>query len=105
MKILLLRRTFLTLSLSLLGACAIYAGTLNQLTPQERADGWRLLFDGHSTAGWHSFKQTWFPAKGWVVEDGWLQCQGSGGGDVLSDAEFEEFDLRWEWKIEAAGNS
>ncbi len=105
MKSDLLHGRFLTLSLSLLGASAIYAGNLNQLTPQERAEGWRLLFDGHSTSGWHSFKQTRFPAKGWVVEDSWLHCQGNSGGDVLSDAEFEEFDLRWEWKIEAAGNS
>src|SRR2546423_9790268 len=42
---------------------------LNQLTPAETADGWRLLFDGKTTAGWRNFKTKTFPDKGWVVEE------------------------------------
>jgi len=77
----------------------------NELTPAEKAAGWQLLFDGKTTDGWHSFKRTSFPAKGWVVEDGWLHCQGKGGGDIVSEQQFDQFDLRWEWKLAPGGNS
>ena len=78
---------------------------INQLSPAEKAEGWTLLFDGQTTKGWHSFKRTSFPSKGWAVEDGWLHCLGKDGGDVLSDMEYDQFDLQWEWKIEPGGNS
>lgn len=77
----------------------------NQLTKQEKAAGWKLLFDGHTTQGWHAFKKQSFPAKGWVVEDGWLHCLGQHGGDVLSDGQYDQFELEWEWKLEPKGNS
>lgn len=77
----------------------------NQLSPDEKAGGWKLLFDGQTTQGWHSFRKDSFPATGWVVEDGWLHCLGKNGGDLLSNGEYDQFDLRWEWRIEPAGNS
>jgi hypothetical protein len=72
--------------------------------------GWKLLFDGKTTQGWHTFKKELFPDKGWVVEDGWLHCLGKGGGskgggDIISDAEFNDFELQWEWKQASGGNS
>jgi 3-keto-disaccharide hydrolase len=79
--------------------------TPNQLSPAEKAAGWNLLFDGQTTHGWHSFKKNSFPSSGWGIEDGWLHCLGKNGGDVLSDGEYEQFELQWEWKIEPAGNS
>jgi len=78
---------------------------INQLSSAEKAEGWTLLFDGQTTKGWHSFKRTAFPSKGWAVEDGWLHCLGKDGGDVISDVEYDQFDLQWEWKIEPGGNS
>ena len=63
------------------------------------------MFDGQTTKGWHTFKGTSFPAKGWIVEDGWLHCLGKDGGDVVSDVEYDQFDLQWEWKLEPGGNS
>ncbi len=77
----------------------------NVLTEADRAGGWKLMFDGKSTAGWHAFKGQGFPKLGWVVEDGWLHCQGQKGGDIISDAMYEQFELEWEWKLEKAGNS
>ena len=77
----------------------------NQLSSEERAAGWKLLFDGHTSQGWHSFKKSSFPANGWVVEDGWLHCLGKNGGDILSNGKYDQFELQWEWKIEPAGNS
>jgi hypothetical protein len=81
------------------------AAESNQLSPAEKADGWKLLFDGKSTDGWHSYQKKLFPAKGWVVEDGWLHGLGQGGGDILSDGEYDQFELQWEWRLASAGNS
>src|SRR5437899_1171935 len=62
-----------SLLLLLLASGSLLAGDgPNQLTPDESGVGWKLLFDGKTTAGWRSFKKQTFPAKGWVVEDGWL---------------------------------
>ena len=93
----------------LASAAGLSAGPANQLTEEERAAGWKLLFDGKTTQGWRSFKKQSFPDQGWVVEDGWLHCLGKGGskggGDIITDAEFDDFELEWEWKIAPAGNN
>ena len=88
-----------------LTAHALAADPANQLSAAEKANGWKLLFDGQTPQGWHSFKKSTFPAKGWLVEDGWLYCLGQNGGDILSDGEYDQFDLEWDWKLETAGNS
>jgi len=78
----------------------------NQLTPGETKAGWKLLFDGQTTKGWHSYGKTTFPEKGWVVQDDTLHViAGSKAGDILSDETFSDFDLSWEWKIEKGGNN
>src|SRR5208337_1090538 len=77
----------------------------NQLTPHEKAAGWTLLFDGQTTQGWQTFHTGHFPAKGWEVKDGWLHCLGQGGGDIVSDTKFDDFDLQWDWKQAVGGNS
>lgn len=91
-------------------AAVVSAAPANELTEKEKAAGWRLLFDGKTTQGWRSFKKESFPDQGWVVVDGWLHCLGKGGGnkgggDIVTDAEFGDFDLQWEWKLAPAGNS
>jgi len=93
--------------LALLLAVASLAGAAesNQLAPAEKGAGWMLLFDGKSTQGWHAFQKKTFPAKGWIVEDGWLHGLGQGGGDILSDGEYDQFELQWEWKLASGGNS
>jgi hypothetical protein len=81
------------------------AAKANQLTLKEKAGGWTLLFDGSTTAGWQTFHTGHFPAKGWEVQDGWLHCLGKGGGDIVSDAQFDDFELQWDWKLARTGNS
>lgn len=80
----------------------------NTLTPEEEAEGWILLFDGVTTAGWHTFNRD-EAAEGWTVRDGELRFRlppgQKGRGDLVTDAEFEDFDLRLEWKISEGGNS
>lgn len=75
----------------------------NTLTAAERAQGWRLLFDGRSTAGWRGFRQAAIPG-GWQVADGALTRVG-GGGDIITIDQFENFELMIEWQIAPGGNS
>src|SRR5512133_1338296 len=93
-----LHRSFCVTSILTFSLCCAAWAESNQLTDQERAAGWKLLFDGKTTKGFRGFKKQSFPEKGWVVEDGWLRCLGEGGGDVITDAQFEDFEVQWEWK-------
>lgn len=70
---------------------------------------WIDLFDGESLTGWHGYNKT-EPVNNWEVQDGALTCTGKGnkedfGGDLVSDREFGNFELEWEWKIAKEGNS
>ncbi len=100
--------TFLaaTLALSLpLGSAAASAPTL---TAQEKAAGWRYLFDGQSLAGWRLYGK---PAgstigPGWRAEGGILKkIAGIKTGDIITEQTFDNFELSWEWRIEKEGNN
>ncbi len=78
----------------------------NTLTAEEKAAGWKLLFDGRTAKGWRNFKKNSFPSQGWVVEDGMLTKQpGIHGGDIITTETFLDFELTWEWKIPPGGNN
>lgn len=78
----------------------------NELTAQEKKEGWKLLFDGNTTKGWHSFGKSTFPEKGWVVNNGIFEVLGgSKAGDIVTDDLYSNFDLTWDWKIEKGGNN
>ncbi|UBM57800.1 DUF1080 domain-containing protein [Marinilongibacter aquaticus] len=80
----------------------------NALSTQEKEEGWTLLFDGQSTDGWHLYNQGKV-ASAWIVEDGLLNCVADTFDvvheDLLTDEEFENYDLKFDWKISEAGNS
>lgn len=80
--------------------------TLNELSKNETASGWRLLFDGKTTAGWRSFKKQTFPNKGWIVEDGILKKVANvRGGEIISADEFTDFEFQWDWRIAPKANN
>ena len=84
---------------------------MNMLTKKEKKEGWVLMFDGKTTDGWRGYNLTAFPEKGWVIEEGTLKVIGSskgeagGGGDLLYDKKFRNFELSLEWKVSEGGNS
>lgn len=75
---------------------------MNTLTEAEKAEGWELLFDGKTTEGWHNYLKE--DVQGWMVENGELITQGQ-VGDIVTDEEFGDFELYFEWKISPEGNS
>lgn len=93
----------LSLVVLLTGGSAMSAEP-NTLTPEEKAAGWRLLFDGQSLDGWRGFK-TEAPDEGWHVKDGALGPDPRRSRDIMTKDHFDDFELSFEWKISPKGNS
>lgn len=72
--------------------------------PEEaREEGFTPLFDGESLEGWVKADGK-APDKGWVVEEGSIHRKDR-GGDIYSEKEYGDFELRFEWKIARGANS
>src|SRR2546428_431413 len=68
----------------------------NELTPAEKAEGWKLLFDGVSAKGWKNNTKKPVAAK---VEHAALNPHGSGGYVLVYDKQFADFDLKCDVKM------
>jgi hypothetical protein len=85
--------------------------TLNTLTDEEKAAGWKLLWDGKTNAGWRSAHGPEFPKEGWIMKDGLLMVPESGGaesraaGDIVTKENYSNFDLQLDFKIAPGANS
>ena len=82
----------------------------NRLSTAEQTAGWKLLFDGQTMSEWHNFNQDKIasPSKWTVSSDGTMHFNPKGkgaGGDLVSNEEYENFELTLEWKISNCGNS
>ncbi|MDA7979757.1 MAG: DUF1080 domain-containing protein [Pirellulales bacterium] len=76
----------------------------NTLTDAEKAAGWKLLFDGKTTAGWRSYRKEELN-KAWQVVDGTLTKTSTAAGDMVTTEEFAAFELVLEYRISEGGNS
>ena len=95
----------LSLGLMARQMCGAETG-LNVVSESEKAEGWRLLFNGQNLNGWRGFKKQTPPTNGWVVAEGVLTKMAKvKGGDLLSVDQFTNFELRWEWRIPAGANN
>jgi hypothetical protein len=89
----------------------------NTLTEVEQTEGWRLLFDGESFAGWRGLGRDSIPEAHWMIEDGNIRKVASGdiptapdgqpleGGDIMTVDAYENFELVLEWKVAPGANS
>ncbi len=84
---------------------------VNALTPAEQAAGWRLLFDGTTLAGWRGYQKPDAKELRWTIADGCLGLPHKDGADTHGERDlittdtFDDFDLRFEWRVEAGSNS
>jgi hypothetical protein len=89
-------------------SCSHRSEEHNILSDQEKKEGWQLLFDGQTTQGWHVYNKGNIPSA-WSVDSGNLVCNPHAKnvkhGDLVTDMEYENFDLMFDWKISRAGNS
>jgi len=85
--------------------------TKNNLTFQEKKEGWQMLWDGKTTDGWRGAKIDAFPNQGWVIENGELIVLASGGaesaagGDIVTTQDYSNFELLVDFKITSGANS
>lgn len=79
---------------------------LNTLTPQEKEDGWTLLFDGKTLDGWTNYRSETV-GEGWQVKDGVLSIAdpSKGGGDLVTKEQFDWFELSIEFMMAPNSNS
>jgi hypothetical protein len=77
---------------------------LNELTDEQKAEGWKLLFDGQTTDGWKNYKKDTI-GKGWKVVDGALTRAAEGAGDIVTADQYDAFELVLEYRIGKEGNS
>jgi hypothetical protein len=77
-------------------ACSLFA-----------ADQWTPLFDGKTSTGWVEVTGKPFPPNSWTVEDGCLKTVVRPGGaqDIRTIESYRNFDLQFDWKVLANGNS
>jgi hypothetical protein len=94
-------------AVALLSSSAM-AQTPNTLTKNEKKQGWKLLFDGKTTQGWHTYLKDTVGSK-WQVVEGTLVFDqtkpSSGGGDIVTNESYENYELNLEWKVAKGSNS
>lgn len=69
---------------------------------------WKNLLKGSSLEGWRTYQQK--PSGSWSIKDGVLYCKGNKDGnqvhaDLITEDQYENFELTLEWKIAAGANS
>lgn len=82
---------------------------LATLTSANAQKGFKSLFDGKTTTGWHTYNKT-SVGSAWDVDNGALHMSPSkkgkdGGGDIVTDKEYSNFHLKLEWKVAPKANS
>ncbi len=78
----------------------------NELNDAEKKAGWKLLFDGKSTNGWHAYKNS--VNDSWQVVNGELYCKKDGvkkRADLITADEYASFELQFDWKLTKGANS
>ena len=97
--------------MKLIFAVALTAITLsaaeNQLTPEEKAGGWKLMFEGKTMHGWTDSAGKPMDRDAWAVEDGSLKPRAKPTliEDLFSKEKYSDFELAFDWKISPGGNS
>jgi len=95
-------RPILLLSLAFLPLACCNVCATDDAAPAKDG-GWISLFDGRTTDGWRGFRRDDVP-EGWQVVDGAL-TRVAEGGDLVTEASYDDFVLELEWRISPGGNS
>lgn len=96
----------LSMVCALFAMFSVHAAEVKPLTAEEKAGGWKLLFNGQDLSGWRQFGKQTPPGEGWKAENGILKKLAKvKGGDIVTTEKFNDFEFSWEWRIAAAGNN
>lgn len=82
---------------------------LNNLSEQEKAQGFKLLFNGKDFTGWRGVHQDKMPTAHWKVVDGQINVSPSDGSetgnDIVTNEQFGAFELTFQFKLTEGANS
>lgn len=106
-----MQSTFRTTAISMVFLITILGCTkqqgANQLSQQEQAEGWTLLFDGKTLDNWHVYNKGKLASE-WSAVHGTILCNPDSPdrhGDLITDKEYENYELVFDWKLSEKGNS
>jgi hypothetical protein len=115
----LFKSRLILLALIALSACHTTQQTISKVAPahnslssKEKKEGWQLLFDGSTLNGWSKYGGA-PTGNAWIIKDSSIYLdadamKGGGqntGGDIITQESFEDFHLKYDWKISKGGNS
>lgn len=89
----------------ILAACVLLATA--QISNAQK--GFKPLFDGKTTTGWHTYNKATV-GSAWEVKDGTFHLDpklkgADGGGDLVTNKEYKDFHLKYDWKVAPKANS
>jgi hypothetical protein len=90
-----------------LAAAGVVCAADNVLSPQEKAAGWKLLFDGRSLKGWVDLSAKNVPGDAWSVENGTVKANSKTAirEDLISRGNYSDFEMVFDWKVTPGGNT
>ncbi len=84
----------------------------NKLTPEEQAQGWKLLFDGKNLVGLKGVRSATPLSTGWKIVGDELKLPKKimemdkvTGGDLITTESYLDFEFRFQWKLSTSSNS
>jgi hypothetical protein len=92
---------WMSLVVGLMGSTSLRAAD-NELTPEEKAAGWQLLFNGHDYTGWRCNNGKPIASP---IENASLVPHKSGGYLIIYEKEFGDFVLKCDVKMDTECNS
>ena len=102
-----MRYFYIAIFASIFTFISVDSSAQNTLTDQEKKDGWKLLFDGKTTSGWHNYKSDKVSSR-WKAANGALYLDKAvteGRGDLVTNSEYQDYEFAVEWQIDPCGNS
>jgi len=89
--------------------CPVVNLVLNNLSEQEKAQGFKMLFNGKDFTGWRAVHGTEMPKQHWAVVDGMINVSPSDGSetgnDIVTDQQYGAFEMTFEFKLSEGANS
>ncbi len=82
---------------------------LNNLSAQEKAQAWKLLFNGKDFTGWRAVHGTAMPTAHWNIQNGEINVAPSDGSetgnDIVTTEQYGAFEMTFDFKYTDSANS
>jgi len=90
-----------TVTLAVCLAALVISAVAMRSPADDKEEGWIRLFNGKDFIGWKKYldpKKNADPDTIWSVKDGMIVCEGSVYGYLLTEKDYENYQLRLQWR-------